>query len=434
MKIIDCRKKTHPELLFLKARKYVDPAIEKVVSRVIQNVKEHGDTAIAQYVRKFDGVSLQPSEFRVREDEIKEAIRFVPKAERKILQDIHERIASFAWKGMKRNWHISTHGNGYIGEIYVPLDRVGVYVPGGTAPLVSTVLMTVTLASIAGVKEIVACTPCGRQNKKINPYLLYAMHICGVSEIFRIGGAQAIAGMAFGTKTIRKVQKIVGPGGPYVTAAKRMVYGEVGIDLVAGPSEIAIIADDSAQPEYVAADLLSQAEHGSGAEKCLLLTDSMELAKAVRVKIKKLVPVLNRQMEIKKVIREGMYCVVTPDLDKAVELCNQFAPEHLEIITKNPKKLLRNVKYAGAVFIGQWTPESVGDYYAGPSHVLPTGGTAIMFSGLTPDDFRRHYSLIAFSRADLLSALHAIELMGEIEGLDAHVLSAQIRFHKQYPV
>lgn len=431
MKIIDCRNKNIPSKLpFLISRKPVDPLVEKAVSQIIQAVQKHGDVAISQYTQKFDGVKLQPSEFRVSKDEIKEAIKLIPQSEKKIFQDVHKRIVNFAKKGMKQSWRISTRGNGYIGEIYVPLDRVGVYIPGGTAPLASSVLMTVTLANVARVKEIIVCTPCGR-NKKINPYLLYAMHICGATEIFRIGGAQAIAGMAFGTKTITKVRKIVGPGGPYVTSAKRMVYGHVAIDLVAGPSEIAIIADNSAKPEYVSADLLSQAEHGTGAEKCLLLTDSMELAKAVNIEIQKLLGTLSRQFALKKVINQGMYCVVMSTIDEAVELCNQFAPEHLEIITKNSKQLLRNIKHAGAVFLGPWTPESVGDYYAGPSHVLPTGGTASMFSGLTPDDFRRHYSLIAFSKSDLQSALHAIELLGKIEGLDAHVHSAQVRFYKQ---
>lgn len=431
MKIIDCRNKSIlSKLPFLISREPVDPAIEKIVGRIIQAVKKHGDVAISRYAQKFDGVRLQPSEFRVSKDEIREAITLIPQPEKKIFQDIHKRVVSFARKGMKRSWHISTRGNGYIGEIYVPLDKVGVYIPGGTAPLASSVLMTVTLASVAGVKDIVVCTPCGR-NKKINPYLLYAMYICGATEIFRIGGAQAIAGMAFGTETISKVRKIVGPGGPYVTSAKRMVYGHAAIDLVAGPSEIAIIADKSAPPEYVAADLLSQAEHGTGAEKCLLLTDSMKLAKAVNAEIKKKLGIHSKQFALKKVINQGMYCVVTSTIDEAVEVCNRFAPEHLEIITKNPKQVSRDIKHAGAVFLGPWTPESVGDYYAGPSHVLPTGGTAAMFSGLTPDDFRRHYSLIAFSKSDLQSALHTIEMLGKIEGLDAHVRSAQVRFYKQ---
>ncbi|MCA1810070.1 MAG: histidinol dehydrogenase [Lentisphaerae bacterium] len=285
-----------------------------------------------------------------------------------------------------------------LGEQFSPLDRVGIYVPGGTAPLVSTVLMTATLARAAGVLEVVACSPADAGGG-MNPHLLYAMEAAGVTEIYRIGGIQAIGAMAYGTETIPKVQKIVGPGGPYVTAAKRFVYGAVALDMVAGPSEIAVLADDSAQPEHVAADLLSQAEHGSGGEKILLVTTSARLAQAVQEELLRQTATLSRREAIQRVLRDGALIVVVNHLDHGMELCNLFAPEHLELIVPEPRVWLKKVRNAGAVFVGAWTPECAGDFIAGPSHVLPTGGTAAMFSGLTTDDFRKRTSVISFTRA-----------------------------------
>jgi histidinol dehydrogenase len=304
---------------------------------------------------------------------------------------------------------------------------VGVYVPGGAAPLASTALMTATLARVAGVPEIVGCTPCA-SGKKLDPVLLYAMEAAGITEIYKVGGIQAIGLMAYGAKTIKKVQKIVGPGGTYVTSAKRQVYGEVALDMVAGPSEIAILADDTADPRYVAADLLSQAEHGTGHEKALLVTSSQRLANAVQSELETQAATLSRQACVREVMQSGMLLVVTPNLDEGMELINLFAPEHLELIVREPKNWLKKVERAGAVFVGPWSPEAVGDFVAGPSHVLPTGGTAALFSGLTVDDFRRRSSFVAFTRADLQDVLPVIDIFGEIEGLDAHARSARIRF------
>jgi histidinol dehydrogenase len=304
---------------------------------------------------------------------------------------------------------------------------VGAYIPGGAAPLVSTVLMSVSLAKIAGVPEIVACTPCDKKGR-VDPFLLHALEAAGATEIYRIGGIQAIGAMAFGTQTIRKVQKIVGPGGPYVTAAKKLVYGAVDLDMVAGPSEIAVLADETAVPAHVAADLLSQLEHGTGHEKALLVTPYMGMATKVLAEMERQVALLSRREAIERAAAAGAMFVVTDQLDTGMDLVNRFAPEHFEIMTKEPRRWLSKVKNAGAVFVGAWTPESAGDFVAGPSHVLPTGGTAAFFSGLTVDSFRKRTSVIAFTRADLIDTLPLIEAMGRVEGLDGHARAASIRF------
>ena len=287
--------------------------------------------------------------------------------------------------------------------------------------------MTVTLARVAGVPEVVACTPCGK-DRLVNPAMLNALEMAGATEIYRVGGVQAIGMMAYGTETCRKVQKIVGPGGTYVTAAKRLVYGEVALDLVAGPSEIAVLADDTATARYVAADLLSQAEHGTGFEKALLVTPSGRLAEDVQQEVEQQVVILNRREASERMMPEGMLLVVVNNLDEGMELVNRFAPEHLEIMVREPKTWLMKVRSVGAVFVGSWSPEAAGDFVAGPSHVLPTGGAAARFSGLSVDDFRRRSSFIAFTRADLFDVLPVIESFGEMEGLDAHSRSARVRF------
>ncbi len=350
---------------------------------------------------------------------------------KKAIRDAHKRIVAFSKAGMRKNWSMSCPRGGTMGEQFVPLQRVGVYVPGGAAPLVSTALMTVTLAKVAGVPEIVVCTPCTEEGRRLNPAMLHALEIAGATEVYRVGGIQAIGLMAYGTRTIKKVDKIVGPGGTYVTAAKRAVYGDVALDMVAGPSEIAILADDTANPRYVAADLLSQAEHGTGWEKSLLVTSSQKLALAVQKEMDDQAAILTKCELVEEVMKSGILIVVVNTLDEGMELCNDFAPEHFEIMVREPKSWLKKVKNAGAVFIGEWTPESAGDFVAGPSHVLPTGGAARMFSGLTVEDFRRRTSFVAFTRADLKEVVPVIEAFGEMEGLDGHARSASIRFEKK---
>ena len=260
--------------------------------------------------------------------------------------------------------------------------------------------------------------------------MLFRSDLAGATEIYKIGGIQAIGAMAYGTQTIRKVQKIVGPGGPYVTAAKRLAYGDVDLDMIAGPSEIAVLADETAPPPYVAADLLSQAEHGTGQEKALLVTPSARLAEAVQAELGKQAETLPRREAVGRVLAEGTLLVVVDNLDVGMDLCNQFGPEHLEILTREPRRWVQKVRSAGAVFLGVCTPECAGDFVAGPSHVLPTGGTAAVFSGLTVDSFRRRTSVIGFTRADLIEVLPVIEQFGRVEQLDAHVRSAKIRFEK----
>ena len=403
-------------------------AAEAAAASVLADIRTRGEAAILEAAKKFDGAALKASELRISAAELAAATKAVPVRIKRAVQEAHERVLTFACAGMREPWYIQTPRGGYTGEFYSAMDRVGVYVPGGTAPLASTSLMTVTLAKAAGVKEIVACTPCGK-DKQVNPVLLYALKLAGATEIYRVGGIQSIGLMAFGTKAIRPVQKIAGPGNAYVTAAKRQVYGYVAIDQVAGPSEIAILADQHANPAWVAADLLSQAEHGSGHEKALLVTDSKALAEAVCDELAWQAARLPRQDMVERVIAaEGILLVVVPNLKQGMELVNQFAPEHFEIMTEHARERVNDVRAAGAVFIGEWTPESVGDFVAGPSHVLPTGGAARMFNGLTADDFRRRHSFVEFTKADLDETREAIETFAEVEGLAAHGRSASIRF------
>ncbi len=405
------------------------PEAEAVARETLALIREKGDEAVAECIRKFDGADLPAGQFAVTQEERKAAIETVDTDFKRAATETYKRIQKFAQAGLRKDWTIPTPKGGLVGEQFVPLARVGTYIPGGAAPLASTALMTVTLARVAGVLEIVACTPAGKDGK-VDPYLLYALDLAGTSEIYKIGGIQAIGAMAYGTQSVRKVQKIVGPGGPYVTAAKRMVYGDVDLDMVAGPSEIAILADDTAPAEFVAADLLSQAEHGTGYEKALLVTPSQRLADEVQKALVRQTEKLKRKDAINKVLANGALLVVVDNLDVGMELCNLFAPEHFEILTEEPRRWLKKVKTAGAVFIGAWTPECAGDFVAGPSHVLPTGGTAAIFSGLTVDTFRKRTSVISFTRADLQEVVSVIEAFGRVEQLDAHTRSAKIRFEK----
>ena len=401
---------------------------ERAAFEVLSAIRARGDEAVAEYVAKLEGAKLQPKQFRVSAAEMKNFDAAVAPALKKAVKDAYTRVMRFSKASLRKPWTMKTPRGGSAGEFFSPMDRVGVYVPGGTAPLASTSVMTVTLARAAGVKEIVACTPAGKTGE-INPVLLYALKLAGVTEVYRVGGIQAIGMMAYGTKSCAKVQKIVGPGNAYVTAAKRQVYGYVGIDQVAGPSEIAVLADGTVDARWVAADLLSQAEHGSGWEKSLLVTQSAEFAEAVKRELLAQTETLSRKEIIKRVIdRDGILFAVVPDLAEGLELVNRFAPEHFEIMCKDALKLMKGVRSAGAVFAGAWTPESAGDFVAGPSHVLPTGGAANMFNGLTPDDFRRRHSFVAFTKADLAETKSTIEAFAEVEGLDAHGRAASIRF------
>lgn len=430
LRIVDWSEKKRQSKIvtaFLERSAFPEEA-EKSAAAVLADVRVHGDAAVADCVSRFEGANLKPGQFRISQAELKRADASVPAHLKRAVRDAYTRVMRFSKASLRSSWTMKTPRGGSTGEFFSPMDRVGVYVPGGTAPLASTSIMTVTLARAAGVKEIVACTPAGKTGA-VNPTLLYALKLAGATEIYRVGGIQAIGMMAFGTKSCRKVQKIVGPGNAYVTAAKRQVYGYVGIDQVAGPSEIAVLADGTVSAKWVAADLLSQAEHGSGWEKSLLVTQSRDFAEEVKRELFAQMDTLSRKEIIQRVVdRDGILFVVTPSLSEGLELVNRFAPEHFEIMCREATRLMRGVRAAGAVFAGAWTPESAGDFVAGPSHVLPTGGAANMFNGLTPDDFRRRHSFVAFTKADLRETEPTIAAFAAVEGLDAHGRAASIRF------
>ncbi len=416
-----------PEVDAFLQRPAFDPAAETAAATVLAEIRAKGDQAVLAAADRFDGVHLKLSEMLVSEARLEAATAATTAAERRAVRAAHKRVTAFAKAGLRRDWEIATPHGGRLGERFLPLERVGVYIPGGTAPLASTAIMTAAIAKVAGVREIVAVTPCNRR-KEIAPVLLHALKVAGATEIYGVGGIQAIGMLAYGTQSVRPVQKIVGPGGAYVTAAKRQVYGHVALDLVAGPSEIAILADKNANPAWVAADLLSQLEHGTGHEKALLATDCAELAQAVSHQLAWQLQKLSRADRITPMLPHGLLLVVTPTIEQGAELCNRFAPEHLEVMVARPRRILPKLTTAGAIFLGSWTPESAGDFAAGPSHVLPTGGAARSFSGLTVDDFRRRTSLIEYTTADLKEALPIIETFGAIEGLDAHARAGSIRF------
>ena len=400
---------------------------EKAAAQVLADIRRDGDKAVLAAVARFEGFeATKASQLKVDLARVS-AEGIDPKIVRAV-NDAHRRVLRFSKASLRKDWSMKTPRGGSAGEFFSPMDRVGVYIPGGTAPLASTSVMTVTLAKAAGVKEIVACTPAGRDGK-VNPVLLYALKLAGATEIYRVGGIQAIGLMAFGTKTCRKVQKIAGPGNAFVTAAKRQVYGYVAIDQVAGPSEIAVLTDGSVDVRWIAADLLSQAEHGSGYEKSLCVCTSAKQAEAIRAEVLRQTETLSRKALVQRVIdRDGILIVVSKGVAEGLEVVNRFAPEHFEIMTKDALKVMKGVRSAGAVFAGAWTPESAGDFVAGPSHVLPTGGAANMFNGLTPDDFRRRHSFVAFTQKDLAETKSTIEAFAAVEGLDGHGRAATIRF------
>lgn len=409
------------------ARSAFPEEAEEAARSVLADIRRRGDAAVMEAVGRFEGFKVRrAADLRIDCSAID--AKGIDRGILRAVRDAHRRVLEFSKESLRADWSMKTPRGGLAGEFFSPMDRVGVYVPGGTAPLASTSIMTVTLAKAAGVKEIVACTPAGRDGR-VNPVLLYALRLAGATEIYRVGGIQAIGMMAYGTRTCRKVQKIAGPGNAFVTAAKRQVYGFVAIDQVAGPSEIAVLTDGSVDVRWVAADLLSQAEHGSGLEKSLCVCTSRKTADAVRAEVLRQVETLSRRAMVERVIeRGGILIVVARNVREGLEIVNRFAPEHFEIMTKDALKVMKGVRAAGAVFAGAWTPESAGDFVAGPSHVLPTGGAANMFNGLTPDDFRRRHSFVAFTRDDLAETRGTIEAFAAVEGLDGHGRAATIRF------
>ena len=403
-----------------------DAGIEQRTRAILDAVAARGDEAVLEFTAKFDGAQLTADQLAVTQAELFNASLTADESLRAAVVEAEANIASFAKKSKRKAWTGKNSHGATVGEKFDPFQRVGVYIPGGTAPLVSTALMTITLAKVAGCQEIVVTTPCGKDGS-INPAILFAARVAGATEIYRVGGAQAMAALAYGTKTIRRVQKIFGPGNAYVSMAKRLLVGRVAIDLLAGPSELLVLADDTAQPQFIAADLLAQAEHGSGYERVWLVTASNTLIKAVEKEIAKQLPKQSRRDFIQRVLDRNFWLIQEPDLAAGVALANQLAPEHCEVITRDARRVSGGITTAGAIFLGNWSPTVLGDYVAGPSHVLPTSGAGASFAGLTVDQFQRRTSVVEYSRAALKKARKAVKTFAELEGLTAHGQSAEVR-------
>lgn len=408
-------------------KRSVDAGTEEqrqTVKAIIEDVRKNGDTALFSYTEKFDRATL--TSMQVSEEEIREAYEETGAEYVAIIKEAAENIRSFHEKQVRNSW-LTTEANGTIlGQKVTPLDSVGVYVPGGTAAYPSSVLMNVMPAKVAGVERIVMVSPPGA-NGKLPAAVVVAAQEAGVKEIFKVGGAQAVAALAYGTEAIQPVDKIVGPGNIYVALAKREVFGDVDIDMIAGPSEIAVLADDTARASEVAADLLSQAEHDERA-CCVLVTTSQELAEQVSEEVVRQLETLPRKAIAEQSIADYGAIYVADTLEEAIETINTLAPEHLEVMTANPMELLGQIKHAGAIFIGRYSSEPVGDYFAGPNHVLPTNGTARFSSPLNVDDFQKKSSIISYSEKALQQNVEKIAAFARLEGLEAHARAVESRF------
>ncbi len=399
---------------------------ESSVNAIISDVRARGDEAVFAFTEKFDGAKLTPETVEVTDDEIKEAYALVDEKLLSVMKKAKENIRTYHEKQRQYSWFDSTEKGTILGQKVTPIGRAGVYVPGGKAVYPSSVMMNVLPAKVAGVPEIIMTTPCNKEGK-VSPATLVAAKEAGADRIFKIGGAQAIAAMAFGTASIPKVDKIVGPGNIYVALAKKAVFGYVSIDSIAGPSEILVLADETADPKYVAADLLSQAEHDELAS-AILITTSEALADQVKVEIEGFLKVLSRHEIIEKSLDNYGYILLAPNMETAIETVNEIASEHLEIVTKDPFEVMTKVKNAGAIFLGAYSSEPLGDYFAGPNHVLPTNGTAKFFSALSVDDFIKKSSIISYSREALEEIYPDIVQFAECEQLTAHANSIRVRF------
>jgi histidinol dehydrogenase len=398
--------------------------VDNSVRTILKAVQRAGDSAVARYTKKFDRVSLKPAQFRVGPEQVKEAYYKIRKDEGDALRYAAQRITSFHERQRTRTWMYQDDG-ATLGQMIQPLDAVGLYVPGGKAVYPSTILMTAIPAKVAGVPRVVMCTPPSKEG--IGPFLLVAADIAGVNEIYQIGGVQAIGAMAYGTKTLARVDKVVGPGNLYVAAAKRMIYGDVDIDMVAGPSELLVLADESANPSHVAADLLCEAEHDEEAQ-VFLVTPSARLARQVVGEIQSRLKKLSRAKILAKSLAHHAMAFVVGSLDEAIDLANEIAPEHLTLSVDRPFDYLERIRHAGALFLGRYTPPAVADYVAGPNHVLPTGGTARFFSPLSLDDYVKKSNIISYSKEELSKVRHYVARMSQMEGLDAHGQSMESRY------
>jgi len=409
MQVITWDKTKIKRLSFLSSQNF-DKALFRKISRILQDVREKGDAAVRKYTKTFDGLSIPSNKLRVTEGEINRAFgkinfKFVP-----FLKYITKNMKRYYEQETSSSFRVKLDAGGFLGKKYVPINRVGIYIPGGQAPLVSTVYMTVLPAQIAGVKEIVIATPPNKETGYIDPHILVVANLLGVSEVYKMGGAQAIGAMAFGTKTVKKVDKIVGPGNEYVTEAKRQVYGFVDIDMIAGPSEIAILADNSANQDLITCDLLAQTEHVGGVG--VLITPSKRLVDQMMGRL------------------EGGYIIHVKNLEEGIKVVNEIAPEHLEVMIKEPETILDDIKNCGTIFLGEHSPAAIGDYVAGPNHVLPTGGTGRFFSPLGVSTFLKNIQYICYSKEELSKTIDPIRKITEIEGMLQHRLSVEARFQE----
>lgn len=428
MRILKLTKETEENILedLLKRSPNSYGKFEDSVNEIIANVRKNRDAAIFDYTARFDGAQINASNILVTEEEIKEAYDAVDPKLLEVIRKALVNIRSYHEKQIQNSWFTSEDNGIILGQKVTALERVGVYVPGGKAVYPSSVLMNILPAKVAGVDEIIMTTPPGKDGK-VNPSTLVAAKEAGADKIYKVGGAQAIAALAFGTESIPKVDKIVGPGNIYVALAKKAVFGYVSIDSIAGPSEILVLADDSANPRFVAADLLSQAEHDEMAS-AILITTSQELAEQVSAEVDKFVEQLSRKEIIQKSLDNYGYILVADDMDQAINTVNAIASEHMEIVTRNPFEVMTKVRNAGAIFIGEYSSEPLGDYFAGPNHVLPTNGTAKFFSALSVDDFIKKSSIISYSKDALQAVYKDIAQFAECEQLTAHANSIKVRF------
>ena len=430
MKIVQLTDATKKDILtgLLKRSPSSYGTYEATVAEIIENVKAKGDEAVFAYTKQFDRFNLNAENIRVTKEEIEEAYRQIDTDLIEVYKHSAENIRIFHEKQLRNSWFDPKPDGTILGQRMTPIFSAGVYVPGGKAAYPSSVLMNIIPAKVAGVEQIIMTTPCNSEGK-VNPGTLVAADIAGADLIFKVGGAQAIAAMAFGTESIPKVDKITGPGNIFVALAKKAVYGHVSIDSVAGPSEILVLADETANPRYVAADLLSQAEHDELAS-AILITTSKELAEKVSEEVDGFTAKLSRKEIIQKSLDNYGYILLAENMEDAVAAANEIASEHLEILTKNPFDTMTRIKNAGAIFLGEYSSEPLGDYFAGPNHILPTNGTAKFFSPLNVDDFMKKTSIISYSREALEKVHKDIEAFAESEGLTAHANSIKVRFER----
>lgn len=410
----------------------VESFVTETVSNILTDVRKRGDRAVIEYTERFDGFKSTPKGLRVDPVKLKEAESSLAASQRKAIREAIRCVRDFHKQGLPKSWTGSNLQGAKVGERWYPIQRVGIYIPAGNVPLVSTAVMTVTLARLAGVPSIAVFTPAGKDGS-ISPQMLAGLSLCGVEEVYRVGGAQAIAAMAYGTRTIPAVNKIMGPGNAFVAEAQRQVFGTVGVDLLPGPSEALAIADESASPDYLAADLMAQAEHGSGRERIYYVYTDPKQAEAVESAIKDQLPGLSHKTAIAKILKSRTCFIEVPDLDAAVEVANFVAPEHLELHVEKSKfkGLIKGIQTAGAILCGHDTPTVLGDFTAGPSHTLPTARTGRHFSGLKITDFMRRSSIVEYDRRSLVKARPVVQVFSELENLDAHGQSLEIRFKEE---